>query len=341
VRFIGAPLAATGVLAVSCSSAFAIEQYRYPENKPGIFIGSSAGVPGPGIYMFNQVFTFQGNLAGPGVNSVLGGNTKVGAESAVDIQGFLFVPGWTFLGATYDAVLVQSFMMGSLGDSVHFGVPTPGIQAAGVHNTFFIPGELSWKLGDSGFVVKTGLGIFAPDGTVTGVNGTGNIGSPYWTFEPELIVSYLKDGWNLSAALYEELNTKNSISQYTTGDILHADFTVTKTIDKWTFGPVAYYYGQVTNDSCGVGCLYRTGTLGNPQKFNIWAVGGLVGYNFGPAQLSVWATQEISAKASNPAAVVATGADLSLVPQGMTVLATLSYRLWGPEKTTQPSMFHK
>jgi hypothetical protein len=176
---------------------------------------------------------------------------------------------------------------------------------------------------------------------VTGVNGTGNIGSPYWTFEPELIVSYLKDGWNLSAAFYEELNTKNSISQYTTGDILHADFTVTKTIDKWTFGPVAYYYGQVTNDSCGVGCLYRTGTLGNPQKFNIWAVGGLVGYNFGPAQLSVWATQEISAKASNPAAVVATGADLSLVPQGMTVLATLSYRLWGPEKTAQPSMYHK
>jgi len=47
---------------------------------------------------------------------------------------------------------------------------------------------------------------------VTGLYGTGNIGSPYWTFEPELIVSYLKDGWNLSAALYEELNTKNSIS---------------------------------------------------------------------------------------------------------------------------------
>jgi hypothetical protein len=72
---------------------------------------------------------------------------------------------------------------------------------------------------------------------VTGLYGTGNIGSPYWTFEPELIVSYLKDGWNLSAALYEELNTKNSISQYTTGDIIHADFTATKTIGKWTFGP--------------------------------------------------------------------------------------------------------
>src|SRR6478672_7563588 len=100
-------------------------------------------------------------------------------------------------------------------------------------------------------------------------------------------------------------------------------------MDVWA---VAYYYGQVTNDSCGVGCLYRTGTLANPQRFNIWAVGGLVGYDFGPAQLSVWATQEVSAKAFNPAAVAATGADLSLVPQGMTVLATLSYRLWGPDR---------
>jgi hypothetical protein len=102
-------------------------------------------------------------------------------------------------------------------------------------------------------------------------------------------------------------------------------------MDVWT--PIAYYYGQVTS----VGCLYRTGTLANPQRFNIWAVGGLVGYDFGPAQLSVWATQEVSAKAFNPAAVAATGADLSLVPQGMTVLATLSYRLWGPENTAEPS----
>ncbi len=31
----------------------------------------------------------------------------------------------------------------------------------------FVPVELSWKLGDSGFAIKTGLGIDTPDGTVT------------------------------------------------------------------------------------------------------------------------------------------------------------------------------
>ena len=328
-------LLAAGAVALSCSPVYAIEALVAPATKAGVFIGASAGVPPPGIYMFNQVFTYQSNLTGPGVATALGGNTHVGVQAAVDVQGFLFVPGWTFLGATYDAVLVQPFVMQSFGSPIN-------VQEAGVHNTYFVPGELSWKLGDSGFAIKTGVGIYAPDGTVTGVAGTGNVGSPYWTFQPEVIVSYLKDGWNLSAAVYEEFNTRNSVSHYQSGDILHADFTATKTIGKWTFGPVAYYYGQVSNDSCSANCAYATGTLLNAQRFNVWAVGGLVGYDFGAAALSVWATEEVSAKASNPAAVAATGSDFSLVPQGFTVFGTLSYRLWAPEQpAATPALYHK
>jgi hypothetical protein len=325
-------LLAAGTIALSFSPADAFE--TGPATKAGVFIGASAGVPPPGIYMFNQIFTFQGNFAGPGVQTALGGNTHVGVQAAVDVQGFLFVPGWTFLGATYDAVIVQPFVMQSLGSPIN-------VQQAGMHNTYFVPGELSWKFGDSGFQVKTGLGIYAPDGTVTGANGVGNVGSPYWTFQPELIVSYLKDGWNLSVAIYDEINTRNTVSHYTTGDFLHADFTATKTIGKWTFGPVAYYVGQVTNDSCAANCGYATGTLLNAQRTNVWAVGGLLGYDFGPAAVSVWATQEVSAKASNPAAVAATGADFSLVPQGLTVFGTLSYRIWAPEAPTPAPMYHK
>jgi hypothetical protein len=333
-------LLVVGLIALSGSRGYAIEALVNPQSKPGVLIGASAGVPPPGIYMFNQVFTFQGNLAGPGVNTAIGGNTKVGDQAAVDVQGFLFVPGWTFLGATYDAVIVVPFIMGSLGQPFN-------IQESGMHNTYFVPGELSWKLGDSGFAIKTGLGIYAPDGTQHHFNplsgGYSSIGDPYWTFQPEFIISYLKDGWNLSAAIYDEINTRNTLTQYETGNILHADFTATKTIGKWTFGPVAYYYGQVSNDSCSaITCGYATGTLLNAQRFDIWAVGGLVGYNFGPAALSVWATQEVSAKASNPAAVAATGADFSLVPQGLTVFATLSYRLWGPDEAApKPAMYHK
>jgi hypothetical protein len=335
---IKALVAAAGFTALAFSPANAYEG-GYPgwATKPGAFIGASAGVPPPGIYMFNQLFTYQSNLAGPLTNAI---GTHTGVQAAVDVQGFLFVPGWTFLGATYDAVIVQPFIMASVGGPLNLSPGFPS-QVAGAHNTYFVPVELSWKLGTSGFVVKTGLGIYAPDGTVQGANGLFNVGNPWWTFQPELILSYLGGGWNLSAALYEEFNTRNTVDDYKTGDIFHADFTFTKTIGKWTLGPVAYYVGQVSNDSCStLRCLGITGgTNANAQRFNLFAVGGLVEYNFGPASLSVWATQEVVANAKNSA--VPPALDPSTITRGATVFATLSYRLWAPDEPAKTPMIHK
>jgi hypothetical protein len=209
-----------------------------------------------------------------------------------------------------------------------------------MHNTFIAPIELSWKLGASGFAVKTGLGMYVPDGSIQGPAGLNNVGNPWWTFQPELAISYLANGWNLTAFMFEEINTKNSRDGYTTGNIFHADFTFTKTIGKWTIGPVAYYVGQVTDDQCpAFTCTIRGGTLGNAQRFNLFAVGGLVEYNFGPASLAVWATQEVIGNAKNDG--VPPAADISTITRGMTVFATLSYRLWAPEEPAKAPMFHK
>lgn len=328
-------LAAAGVAAFAFSPANAYEDQSW-KTKPGSFIGASAGMPPPGIYMFNQVFTYQSNLVGPGVATALGG-AKTGVQVAVDVQGFIFVPGWTFLGATYDALIVQPFVMDSIGQPVNG-------QAAGVFNTYFVPVELTWKLGTSGFVTKAGLAFYAPTGTIQGATGLNNQGRPYWTFQPELALSYLKDGWNLTAFLYNEFNTANSRTNYTTGDIFHVDFTATKTIGKWTLGPVGYYVAQVTDDKCPLGvctAFNPFGTLTHAQRFQIFALGGLVEYNFGPASFSVWATQEILARASNKAALAATGEDFSTITRGMTVFATLSYRLWAPEEPPKAPMFRK
>ena len=341
-------LAAAGVAAVACSPPANAYEAGSPgwQVKPGAFIGSSAGVPPPGIYMFNQVFTYQTNLTGPGTTT-LGLGTHNGVAAAVDAQGFLFVPGWTFLGATYDAVIVQPFIMTSISGPLDVFPPAGAVVSnqAGIHNTYIVPVELSWKLGTSGFAVKTGLGIGVPDGTIQGPTGLNNVGNPWWTFQPELIVSYLAGGWNLTAALAEEINTKNSIDGYTSGNVFRADFTATKTIGKWTIGPVAYYVAQVSNDSCppitctagGLGGAPTT--LSNAQRFHLFALGGLVEYNFGPASFSVWATQEISASARSAALPITN--DTSLITQGMTVFATLSYRLWAPEEPPKPAMFHK
>jgi hypothetical protein len=337
---IKALLAAAGVAAFAFSPANAYEDQSW-KTKPGSFIGASAGVPPPGIYMFNQVFTYQSNFSGPLVNTAFGG-AKVAVQAAVDVQGFLFVPGWTFLGATYDALIVQPFVMSSLGELACHPFCGP---VSGVFNTYFVPIELAWtKIGGTGLAVKTGLAFYAPTGTIQGVTGTFNQGRPYWTFQPELAISYLASGWNLTAFLYEEFNTANTRTNYTTGDIFHADFTATYTIGKWTLGPVGYYVAQVSDDKCPIGvctAFNAAGILGHTQRYQLFAVGGLIEYNFGPASFSVWATQEVFSKASGATPVV--GEDLSTITRGMTVFATLSYRLWGPEAPAAPAkpMIHK
>src|ERR1700722_17940188 len=126
-------LAAAGLAAFAFSPANAYEAgYAGWQTKPGAFIGSSAGVPPPGIYMFNQIFTYQTNLTGPGTTA-LGLGNRNGVQAAVDAQGFLFVPGWTFLGATYDAVIVQPFGMVSVGQPVSLNANQVDMFS-GVHN---------------------------------------------------------------------------------------------------------------------------------------------------------------------------------------------------------------
>src|ERR1700744_2528589 len=150
--FSKALLAAAGLAAFAFSPASAYEGQSW-QTKPGAFIGASAGVPPPGIYMFDQVFTYQSNYAGPVTNSVVIPNgAKNGVQSAVDIQGFVFVPGWTFLGATYDAVIAQPFGMVSVGQPQSL-IPGQVDMFSGVHNTYIAPVELSWKLGTSGFAI--------------------------------------------------------------------------------------------------------------------------------------------------------------------------------------------
>ena len=311
----------------SCANAYEFGAVGWTQ-KPGLVLGNAATAPPTGLYMFDQAFTYQAKIVGPGAPNPGGSGTPVSAVVAA--SGLLWVPGWNFLGASYDAVIVAPFLTAAVGSPVN-------VMPQGMINTFIAPVELNWKLGDSGFFVKAGLGMYVPDGTTTGLNGLGAAGQPWWTFQPNLVVSYLKDGWNLTSNIFQEINTKNTVTGYTSGDILHAEFTATKTIGKWTVGPVAYYVGQVTDDKSSA---FYAGAI-NVNRYNIWAAGGLVGYNFGPATLNVWALSEVSAHASGGTPVA--GLDTATVTKGFSVFASLSYRLWAPEEAGAPKgpMFHK
>ncbi len=156
---------------VSTSPVAAYEfGYAGAAQLPGLTLGgASAGAPPPGVYMFDQAFQYVGNVVGPGAPNINGNATPVRISGAG--TGVLWVPGWTFLGATYNAVLVQPWLSTTIGSPIN-------VQPTGFRNTFVVPVELSWNLGNSGFFLKTGLGLHVPTGSISGVNGLGGIGNP-------------------------------------------------------------------------------------------------------------------------------------------------------------------
>ncbi|WP_100175562.1 SphA family protein [Bradyrhizobium nitroreducens] len=320
-----------GVLTLSAATAANAYEFGSPgwAQKPGLVIGAAAAAPPPGLYGFEQVFSYQSKIVGPGAPANPGG-AATGLKADVFAQGLLWVPGWNFLGASYDVVAVLPFISASIGSPLN-------ANPSGMHN-MFLANELSWRLGDSGFFVKAGLGMYVPTGTLQGPSGLANIGEPWWTFQPNLVVSYLKDGWNLTVNVFDEINTANSRTNYRSGDVLHAEFTATKTIGKWTFGPVAYYAGQITNDRSSA---FYGGAI-NVNRYDIWAAGGTIGYDFGPASITVWGTQELSSTASGGTAGPP-GIDTATITRGFSVFAQLNYRIWGPDTSSSPanSRFHK
>ena len=57
----------------------------------------------PGLYRFNQVLIYQSQIVGPGAPNLGGSPTSV--HAAVEASGLLWVPGWTLLGVTCNAVV--------------------------------------------------------------------------------------------------------------------------------------------------------------------------------------------------------------------------------------------
>ena len=291
--------AAVLLLASTLRPGAALEPGQATQTKSGIAVGLAAAPAPAGIYLVNHNFHYDFQLTGPGVNTAP--SAPPGRATVVDV-GFLWVPGWTFLGATYSAYVSFPFVAQSIDGAPSGGFS--GVSFAGIHNTFIAPLRLQWSLGN-GFFFQSGVGVYVPTGTIRGPLGNSNTGADYFTVQPHVAFSYVTAVWNLTSYMYYEHNTKNARSGYTTGDILHVDLTATKQFYKWTLGPVAYYVLQTTSDrpsaitdAALTAAIPGVGGISgfDAGKFEAFAVGGLVGYNFGRFFLTVIATNEIFAR---------------------------------------------
>jgi Putative MetA-pathway of phenol degradation len=223
--------------------------------QPGASTGAPAGaLPPPGLYFVGA--------ANYGI-----GEASPTLAVGVGVQGLIWNPGWTFLGASYaaDVALIE----------VEVGVHNAN-YLRGVYNPFIRPVTLSWNLGN-GFFVSAGSGVYTPVGT--------EIGNPGAAFEQHFNISYLANDWIASANFYYGITTSGSANGVTgrTPDYANLDLTLGHAFGKWSLGIVGYgaWDTQTTalNAAAGRGVEY--------------GIGGFVGYNFGVVDLQFKVTHQV------------------------------------------------
>ena len=279
-----------------------------------------AATPPPGLYAFLEPFGYEGHLTGAGAPVVNGVNPSANVTGAA--IGVLYVPGWQFLGATYSAALFQPFFTASLGNPINF-------TALGVHNTLLEPLVLTWNTANHKFFTKLELGAYVPDGSITGPAGLGNIGTPWVTFFPTVTFTYIDQGYHLTGRFFQEINTTNYKTGYQSGSVFHAELTATKAFGNFKLGPIANFAGQVTSDRSSA----YYGNLIQNNRSQIFAAGVIGGYDFGPANLEVWAFHDVVSRSYG--GTIAGGANAPTSPRLTSVVARLSFRLFGDNPPEQ------
>jgi hypothetical protein len=322
--------AAAVFLAGTASKSFAVEPGDFTNYLRGASQGLPLGaLPPPGIYG-----SFGLDVTGlpPGHAGV--GNQAIPGAAIAPAFGYgatvLFVPGWTFLGASYGAAVVQGFYFGTSDASLTPPFAGSGTTDPELANTSFTPIDLSWNLGH-GWFFSAAMNIVGPDGSQwpsTGAPGFAvNLNPDYWTFAPGWAVSYLDANWMASANFQYDINTASAGHNmglggtpfgtgYVSGNELFGDLTLLYKVGKWSFGPVGYFEAQTTADTAGGGgcAALATSGLGACAYQSQVAVGALVGYDFGPVAVQAWFDDTVECKNA---------------VCGLDVWGRMSFKIWG------------
>jgi hypothetical protein len=311
------------VMSLAAGESFAVELGDLTNYVRGSSQGLPLGVlPPPGLYAgFSAGATGLGNSPGKGNQS-----TGVATNPVFGYgQSLLWVPGWTFLGATYGAGIVQGEFFGLSATSVNPPFTASAINGPELVNTNFTPISLSWALG-SGWFSALALTIVAPIGSQwTSTIADVNINPDFWTFAPGWAVSYIDANWLASANFRYDINTASrgvtlgapflgpAANGFVSGNELFGDFTALYKIGKWQVGPVAYFEAQTTADKPGGGVACTPAICGYQSQI---AVGAMVGYDFGPVAVQMWFDDTVECQNA---------------VCGLDVWGRLTFKIWGPD----------
>lgn len=256
--------------------------YADPILPAGSTAGLALGAALPqGVYFLDTATYFERSARASGAPTI---------DAAINLPMIAWSTPWTILGGRLEVIgTVPQLAVGTSPNS-GIGVGTTS-WARDIYNPAGLVG-LAWDLG-GGWGFSNFVGGFAPVNTYIGNNL--NLGGNFATFVEAAALSYNRDGWSASANFFYSHSGNNSFVGYRTQpDTAQVDFSISKHFDKWEVGLVGY--GSADLDYAGPRLIAAGpgGPLGQTSKQSQFALGGLIGYNFGPVIAQVYMTRDIT-----------------------------------------------
>jgi len=195
--------------------------------------------------------------------SYISRSNKPDVEAVVNIPVIAWSTPWDAFGGHVEAY--AAFPQDILNVGGHY--------SSGFYNPALLIGE-AWDFGN-GVSFSNFVGGYAP----MKANG---LATNNWVFNERAAISYTANDWNITAhVIYGIVGTDVVTHLHDTPDYLNYDLTFVKSFGKWSFGPVGY--GSTDTST------YR----GYTQQSQ-FALGGLVGYNFGPVNFQIYMTHDLT-----------------------------------------------
>lgn len=215
----------------------------YPNGAEDFMTGS---IPPPGTYLINYFSYYHADKRKDNSGSTVPGDFD--AESTADTLRFIHISKKKVFGASWGMHTLIPFV------NVHIRTPGGVDSKAGLGDITVNPLLLGWHF--TNWHLAAGVDTKIPTGSYN-KKDIANIGRNYWTFEPIFAVTYLSnDGYEASGKFMYDFNTKNTATNYWSGDEFHFDYTLGKKIENMNIGIGGYYYKQITDDSLNGNTLY-------------------------------------------------------------------------------------
>ena len=243
-------LTALGAIALAASSTAALATSEMPA---GITTGIALGAPLPeGVYDISIAsYGSQANKSG-------------GAENIA-----YALPVWLIWSTPWQIAGGRIMLDTTTGVADAW---TPGYTGTDSWLNTLVDGAIAWNLGN-GWNASVRAGVWLPSTQVL----PKGFGRDYAAFQGGGSLSYLANGWNLTAtALYGAGRNGYSAVYTKQADWLNLDLTATKKFGKMEIGAIAYGSWDLSDYGYNATWAFAPGS-----RQSQFAVGGLVGYDFG------------------------------------------------------------